>query len=398
MINFTFNHRMSWYPHCWNKREEGTKGCPLFLKNAPFPQKIKFLCAARASSTTPSTSSVSLNCSNFYWLAHPSLPTDMVLINLKSTLGANNNDEFLYETKASTKVDELIESLVEIHNARVRSCFVADAVKALATYGVAERPDNGGTDRVSVRFRCRFARCSIDNFSNLRMKIATFSQVRESLGKEIEEEPINAADPNGLRSGPPPDAHVAEKLMRAVETLEEYVHKKQVLNKVSLTLDGIVKNIDNVRDAVTVAYPSGLPEWDVARFALDEPIEKLRGLYLEGSLIDAKNASLWTCNKEFLRGTLVSDRLGSCNEKTKVIAKLTTKGSGPPVREPIVSEAERNAMAAFYFKRQEELKSLAQADEDDYLNSQWADPKGMRRNLQGLSDVKTPGELSRLRL
>ena len=110
-----------------------------------------------------------------------------------------------------------------------------------------------------------------------------------------------------------------------------------------------------------------------------------------GSIIKAEDASLWTCNKEFKRGELVSDRLGSVNEKTKVIAKLTMKNSGPPAREPIVSEDERNAMAEFYFKRQEELKKLAQADEDDYLNSKWADPKGMKRNLQGLGDVKAPG-------
>jgi hypothetical protein len=185
--------------------------------------------------------------------------------------------------------------------------------------------------------------------------------------------------------------------MRVVQSLEEYVDKKQVLDKVSLTLDGIEERIDSVRGAVTMAYPAGLPEWDAARILLDDPMEKLRGLHLGGGLIDARDASLWTCNKEFLRGTLISDRLGSCNEKTRVIAKLTAKGAGPPTREPIVSEAERNAMAAFYFKRQEELKGLAQADEDDYLNSQWADPKGMRRTLQGLSDVKTPGELSRLR-
>jgi hypothetical protein len=235
-------------------------------------------------------------------------------------------------------------------------------------------------------------------FFESSLNIASVSQIGESFGKEIEAGPTTAVDPTGLRSGTPPDAHVAEMLMRAVKALEEYIHKDQVQNKVSLTLDGIEKNIDNVRDAVTIAYPEGLPEWDAVRIALDESTETLRGSYLKGSLIDAKDASLWTCNKEFLRGTLVSDRLGSCNEKTKVIAKLTTKGSGPPVREPIVSEAERNAMAAFYFKRQEELKNLAQADEDDYLNSQWADPKGMRRNLQGLSDIKTPGELSRLRL
>jgi hypothetical protein len=112
---------------------------------------------------------------------------------------------------------------------------------------------------------------------------------------------------------------------------------------------------------------------------------------LGGSLIKAEDASLWTCNKEFKRRQTVSDRLGSVNEKTKIIAKLTTKNSGPPAREPIVSEDERNAMAEFYFKRQEELKKLSLADEDDYLNSEWADPKGMKRNLQGLGDVKAPG-------
>lgn len=116
-----------------------------------------------------------------------------------------------------------------------------------------------------------------------------------------------------------------------------------------------------------------------------------KGTYLGGSIIDTNSASLWSCNKEFKCGQLLSDQLGSRNEKTKIIAKLTTKGSGPPARELVVSDAERNAMTAFYFKRQEELKMLATADEDDYLNSEWADPKGMKQSLQGLEGVKAPG-------
>lgn len=51
-------------------------------------------------------------------------------------------------------------------------------------------------------------------------------------------------------------------------------------------------------------------------------------------------------------------RLGK-NEKTKVIAKLQKSGSGPPQREPAVSEEERKAMMAHYFKKQEEMKKLA---------------------------------------
>jgi len=74
-----------------------------------------------------------------------------------------------------------------------------------------------------------------------------------------------------------------------------------------------------------------------------------------------------------------------------VIAKLQKTGTGPPGREPIVNEEERKAMMAHYFKRQEEVKKLAEADSDDYLNSQWADSKDMKRNLQGLGGIKAPG-------
>ena len=68
----------------------------------------------------------------------------MVLISLKS----NNNDGFLYETTTSTKVDDLINELVEIHNARLLSCLISDAVKGLAMHGVMKRPEGyaAGTD------------------------------------------------------------------------------------------------------------------------------------------------------------------------------------------------------------------------------------------------------------
>ncbi|KAL3790479.1 hypothetical protein HJC23_012035 [Cyclotella cryptica] len=289
----------------------------------------------------------------------------MVLINLKSSLPggpSSANDSFLYETTSSTKIDDLIESLVEIHNARLRCCLIIDAVRGLAMYGVMKKPAEAGTD-----------------------------EVQEIIGNTVEKGPNYTADPSGLRTGNPPDGNMVEVLQQEALSLEDYVSKEQVQRKIPLTIQEINKKINNVRGAVTMAYPMGLPEWDLTRIALDEPIEKLKNTYLGGFFVQAENAALWSCNKEFRRGQRVSDRLGSCNEKTKVITKLTTKGSGPPAREPIVSEAERNAMTAFYFKRQEELKKLAEADEDDYLNSEWADPKGMKRNLQGLGDVKAPG-------
>ena len=50
-------------------------------------------------------------------------------------------------------------------------------------------------------------------------------------------------------------------------------------------------------------------------------------------------------------------------------------------------------MMAHYFKRQEEMKALAEANDDDYLQSGWADTKALKNSLQGLNmnSVRAPG-------
>lgn len=116
----------------------------------------------------------------------------------------------------------------------------------------------------------------------------------------------------------------------------------------------------------------------------------LQETFVANDILDPLKTSLWCAGKEFQRGEKVSHRLGT-NEKTKVIAKLQKEGSGPPGREPVVNEEERKAMMAHYFKRQEELKRLAEAEDDEYLNSEWADSKEMKRSLQGLDGIKAPG-------
>ena len=48
--------------------------------------------------------------------------------------------------------------------------------------------------------------------------------------------------------------------------------------KVPLTMAEIEERISNVRGAVKMAYPMGLPEWDIAHIALEDPVslEKLK--------------------------------------------------------------------------------------------------------------------------
>ena len=110
--------------------------------------------------------------------------------------------------------------------------------------------------------------------------------------------------------------------------------------------------------AVTMAYPMGLPE-DTVRVTL-ETVEGLDGTAAGIEVLDPETAELWVASRAFDRGQKVKDRLGK-NEKTKVIAKLQRPGAGAPGREAAVSEEEKKAMMAFYFKKQEEMKAMAEA-------------------------------------
>merc|ERR1712146_254441 len=112
---------------------------------------------------------------------------------------------------------------------------------------------------------------------------------------------------------------------------------------------------------------------------------------LEGAsameVLDPSNTSLWCCSKELQSGKLMSDFVGK-NEKTKVVAKLQKKGAGAPQREPIVSESEQKAMIAFYHKKQQEAEQMNLEDEDSYMNSAWANPKGLKNAFSGIGEIK----------
>ena len=104
-------------------------------------------------------------------------------------------------------------------------------------------------------------------------------------------------------------------------------------------------------------------------------------------IIPFENASIWFSGKEMQSSKKLSDFIGK-NEKTKVIIKIQKKGHGAPGREPVVSEEEQKKMMAYYYKKQEEWKKLSEQDDDSYLNSNWADNGALKRQFQGLNDIK----------
>mmetsp|Transcript_19400 Transcript_19400/g.25565 ORF Transcript_19400/g.25565 Transcript_19400/m.25565 type:complete len:285 (-) Transcript_19400:156-1010(-) len=281
----------------------------------------------------------------------------MVVIHVKKT----EKDQFLFETSCSETNDNLIEQLVTISNYRVRLRCLASALRQLAEFGPMKPVEEQGLDEIK----------------------------EEHEGVAIEKGEFYKPDPTGLRVGNGIGPQLTETFERVCADAEAAMHIEQVQRRIATTQDILQEKLDNMRGAVMMAFPMGLPSWDTVQLLL-EGVEGLDGTQAGMDILEPSTTELWGAGKEFVRGQLVSDRLGR-NEKTKMVVKLQKPGDGPPAREPAVTEDERKAMMAYYFKKQEELKKLAEADDDDYLNSSWADPKQLQKGLRGVGDIKAPG-------
>ena len=100
-----------------------------------------------------------------------------------------------------------------------------------------------------------------------------------------------------------------------------------------------------------IAYPAyhGLGDWEPVKVILENREEFDEKMNLSDDL-EKEGAQLWWAGKEITRGKLLENFIGK-NEKTKIVAKLQKKGSGPPVREPPIDHETHKKMLAFYHKK-----------------------------------------------
>jgi len=155
-------------------------------------------------------------------------------------------------------------------------------------------------------------------------------------------------------------------------------------------MEMLTSMMDVFKGLMMMAYPGyhGLGPWEPIRVLLEEP-EQWHNNGDMAEFLDETKCSLWAVNKELAadKGKKFSDYFGK-NEKTKVVCKLQSKGSGAPVREPTVDKETHKQMLAYYHKKQEEMKQLADDNEDNFLNSKWADNKSMKAQMHGTGQIK----------
>lgn len=274
--------------------------------------------------------------------------------------------QFVFNTTADIHIETLIQRITEIYNGRLKVDRICSEIPELADHGITLPPNMQGlTD---------------DQITDLNLKDEWEEKCTPSGGAEFKKDEI------GRRNGHAPNERMKTVLRKTMEEAKALISKKQVLANVCVTMDMVKEALDQLRGAVTIVYPMGLPPHDPIRMELENQ-EDLSGTQASLQVISEEEAQLWWASKEMLRGKKLQDYTGT-NEKTKIVVKLQKRGQGAPAREPLVSEEDQKQMMLHYHRRQEELKKLDEAEDDSYLQSEWSDRQALKRQFQGLTNIK----------
>ncbi|EWM27871.1 Protein of unknown function DUF2870 [Nannochloropsis gaditana] len=311
----------------------------------------------------------------------------MVVLHVKRSDG----DEFLYETTCETKNEDLIQDLVWVWNARLLLQRLVNMVQS-----IPQEPDELGVRSNSSE--------DITPRKDVLVRVAFDAEAYLGSNSTSQEEKKTGDDGTLQVNKPKKPQHAMSRtlLQEQLDNFHGAIESASpsVSSPLATSFNQNVKQSDGTKDVVLAEMSrvirSGRSPTLLQALSSCEAnkANSANNPEQDGSLsgLDPTTARLWAMGKKFVREKTVGEQLGGCrNEKTKIVVKLAGPGQGPPVREPVVREEERLAMLAHYFKRQEELKRLAEAEDDEYLHAEWADGKQLQRGLRGVGDVGAPG-------
>lgn len=203
----------------------------------------------------------------------------------------------------------------------------------------------------------------------------TILRIRAMITKLKDLIKMGPMDEQGNRENPPENKDVLE---RAITDAEAAISADLVQKKKALTLDIVTEELARLSAAITIVYPQGLPT--------SEPVRKV----MEGEKVeyeyDPETCQFWSVRKSYQRNKHVYDYTTK-NERQKLVAKLTSAESGPPPRNMSMSQEAQIRLMSQMHKKAEELKRIENDDDDSYLDSAWANPRGLKNTFQGLEDV-----------
>lgn len=285
----------------------------------------------------------------------------MVRLNLKR----GDQPQFLFDTTLTTTIDELLSSILAIFNGRLKIGRICVEVEQLANHGPMHPPEILGLTEEQVE--------------ELKLIDQWADKCVPQDGFQLNPDPI------GRRNGRQPKPAMQEVLNKAIATAKQMISQKLVTANQPLTFRDVQNGLAELRGAVTIVYPMQLPPHDPIRMEFSNT-EDLDGQQASLEIVEPSKGQLWFAGHHMLPEKRLGDYVGA-NEKCKVVMKLVKSGEGAPGREPVMSEESRRQIMMHEYRRQEELKKLELNDDDQYLNSAWADGRSLKRQMHGLDNV-----------
>jgi hypothetical protein len=276
----------------------------------------------------------------------------MVLLHIKR---GHEKNTFLFESTVQKSVTDVIADAVQVHNLRLKVQRLAMTMIELAKHGPV-RPEE--------------ARGLSDDGKVAELDANAYGT------------PTNP-DPYGTRTGCPPPKAVADIMTATANDALAAMSNTLVDQKKCIDLKTVMGELDKLKGAVMIAYPAyhRLPYYDPSR-AECENKEELDGRSEWQDILDVADTAIWWAGKELQGDKILSEYVGK-NEKTKLVANMQPKHAGAPARESRVDKETHSAMLQHYYKKQEEEKKMRENDDDSYLESEWANPKGLKNALVG---------------
>lgn len=278
-----------------------------------------------------------------------------------------DQNQFLYETKLTTPINQLTTELVTIFNGRLKIFRLCAEIEDLAKHGLMYPPEILGLTEEQV--------------AELKLVDPWADKCIPSGGWILNKDPV------GRRNGCQPQPNMQAVLTKACTDVKAMINKSLVNTGTFLVAKDIQDALNILRGAVTIVYPMQLPPHDNIQMEFTNT-EDLAGTQASKEIIDLSKAELWFAGRQMFaeNNQCLADYLGN-NEKCKVIIKLASHGEGAPGREPVLSEEARKQMMMLQYRRQEELRKLDEDSDDEYLNSNWADNNQLKRQVHGLENV-----------
>ncbi|CDI81765.1 hypothetical protein, conserved [Eimeria praecox] len=254
----------------------------------------------------------------------------MVLLHVKT---ADQQHQFLFETKTSETIKDITFAVTTLHLVRLKALRVADAAEALATYGPLRPEETRGlTEEVSSSWFLTYRVVTVAGLSveegrgNLRILVVKGVAKLSNLNVYPDGPPTNP-DPHFYRTGLPPPKEVADVILRTCTEAKEALSHKKVERREALQLDAVQETLNLLRGALQIAYPAnhGLPTWEPARLLLEDK-ETTGGQEISEN-ITLENACLWWTGKQLQQTEYLSRYLGT-NEKTRTVVRLQPKNAG----------------------------------------------------------------------